>query len=417
MCINLYDFLNLRILYCILSILTIYSIELLLVDDEPFWEPIEWGVFSSWFLFYSLWTWFLAVYLSSRYGAYSPQDRIVWEGLYKVNIFFEFFLLFYMLFITIFVTLPFYYEVTYSVSNIFLWWSVYNMRIFVKVGILFSIFYKISCFLRAQLRWFGVFRLLFFLLILFLIVSFLLFHLFINLLLAPISDTYSYIKRGWMGLEELTQGPCKWGSGPNSRDHFSHHKSSTIFWFKNDPLLSGSLFFFSLLFYLYIFYLYIHIFFLFCSVAITRRVSFNNLSALICAFHKFSIFIYFFWLFFLVSFVYNIIRLPINTTQYSRFWLFFDYFLKIFTDLWVISSPIRFYFILFFYTSLLVLFMRYLIKIKFFILLFLVMSWLIIYISLLINEDIFEYFEFFIYPELVKVYKILVVFFTYVPDN
>ena len=393
------DFFHLRTFFCLFTIFATFAFELLLVDDEPLWEPIEWSVFGSWFLFYSVWTWFLAVYLSSRYGSYSPQDRIVWEGLYKVNIFFEFSLLFNMLFITIFVTLPFYYEVTYSVSNIVLWWSVYNMRVFLKVGLLFSIFYKVSYFMRTQLRWFGTFRLLLFLLVLFIIVSFLLFFLFINFLLAPLADTYSHIRRGWMGLEQLTQGPCRWGSGPNSRDHFSQHKSSTVFWFKNDPLLSGSLFFFCLLFYLYVFFLYIQVFFLLCSVAITRRVSFNNLSVLICSFRKFGIFIYFFWLFFLVSFLYNIIRLPINPTQYSRFWLCFKYFIKIFIDLWATSSFLYYCFIIFLSIVLLFFFTRYLIRIKFYILLFLSGVWLGLYVLLLLNDNFFEFFELYVYEK------------------
>ena len=413
----MFDFFHLRTLYCLLSIFGAFALELLLIDDEPFWEPVEWSVFSSWFLFYSAWTWFLAVYLSSRYGSYSPQDRVVWEGLYKVNIFFEFFLFFYMLFITIFVTLPFYYEVTYSVSNIVLWWSVYNMRIFLKVGLLFSVSYKILHFLRTQLRWFGTFRLLFFLLILFIIMSVLLFFLFINFILAPISDIYSYIRRGWMGLEQLTQGPCKWGSGPSSRDHFSYHKSSTIFWFKNDPLLSGSLFFFCLLFYLYVFFLYMQVFFLLCSLAISRRASFNNLSVLICSFRKFGIFIYLFWLFFVVAFIYNIIRLPINFTQYSRLWLCLSYFMKIFTDLWTSSHFIYFYSTIFFYVLLFFFFTRYLIKVRFYFLLFLSLVWSFLYTLILLNEDFFEFFEFFIYPELEKIYNLLVIFFSYLSDD
>lgn len=361
----------------------------------------------SWLLFLGAWTWFLGVFFSSRYGSYSPQDRVLWVGLYKVNTFFETSFFFNMLFITVFVTLPFYYEVTYSLSNVFLWWSVYNTRLFLKAGIFFSLFYKVSFFLRLQLRWFSVFSLSFLLIILLTLVAYLLFFLFINLLFTPLTDMYSYMRRGWMGLEQLTQGPSKWGSGPSSRDHFSYHRSSTVFWFKNDPLLSGSLFFFCLLFYLFTFFLYIQIFFLLCALHTSRAVSFNNLALLVYSCRRFQTFILFFCWVFVLSFVFHSLRIPLNPCYSNRFFLIISFVANIFLDLFEELLAYADFFIIFFYCLFFFLLIRSLIICRFYFLAFVIMTWFIFFLALQSSVTFWEFVEINLYPALLELLRYL----------
>ena len=356
----------------------------------------------SWLLFLGAWTWFLGVFFSSRYGSYSPQDRVLWVGLYKVNTFFETSFFFSMLFITVFVTLPFYYEVTYSISNVFLWWSVYNTRLFLKAGVFFSLFYKASFFLRLQLRWFSVFSLSFLLLILLALVAYLLFFLFVNLFLTPLTDMYSYMRRGWMGLEQLTQGPCRWGSGPSSRDHFSYHKSSTVFWFKNDPLLAGSLFFFCLLFYLFTLFLYIQIFFLLCALHTSRAVSFNNLALLVYCCRRFQTFILFFCWVFVLSFIFHSLRIPLNPNYPNRFFLIGSFVYKIFVDIFEELSVYSGFFVALFYFVFFLLLARTLIICRLYFLAFAVLTWFFFFFALCYSVTFWEFVELNIYPLLLE---------------
>lgn len=398
----MYDIRYYKTLWYFISIFFSFFVELWLIDDEPLWESVEWSVFMSWLMFIGAWTWFLGVFFSSRYGSYSPQDRVLWVGLYKVNTFFETSFFFNMLFITVFVTLPFYYEVTYSLSNVFLWWSVYNTRLFLKAGIFFSLFYKTSFFLRLQLRWFSVFSLSFLLIILLALVAYLLFFLFINLLFTPLSDMYSYMRRGWLGLEQLTQGPCKWGSGPSSRDHFSYHKSTTVFWFKNDPLLAGSLFFFCLLFYLFTLFLYIQIFFLLCALHTSRTVSFNNLALLVYSCRRFQTFILFFCWVFILSFIFHSLRIPLNPQYSNRFFLIASFVVKIFWDFIEEVGEYFDFLILFLYASFFLLLARSLILRRFYFLAFFILTWFFLFITLCSSITFWEFVELNIYPLLLE---------------
>lgn len=398
----MYDIRHYKTLWYFISIFSSFFFELWLIDDEPLWESVEWSVFMSWLLFMGAWTWFLGVFFSSRYGSYSPQDRVLWVGLYKVNTFFETSFFFNMLFITVFVTLPFYYEVTYSLSNVFLWWSVYNTRLFLKTGIFFSLFYKASFFLRLQLRWFSVFSLSLLLLILLALVAYLLFFLFINLLLTPLTDMYSYMRRGWLGLEQLTQGPCKWGSGPSSRDHFSYHKSSTVFWFKNDPLLAGSLFFFCLLFYLFTLFLYMQIFFLLCALHTSRSVSFNNLSLLVYSCRRFQTFILFFCWVFILSFIFHSLRIPLNPNFSNRFFLIGSFVYKIFSDIFEELLVYSNFFVVSFYFIFFLLLARVLIICRFYFLAFAFLTWFFFFFFLCYSVSVWEFVELNIYPLFVE---------------
>jgi len=47
---------------------------------------------------------------------------------------------------------------------------------------------------------------------------------------------------------QLSHEPGKWGWGNKKRDHFSYHKSSTVFWFKNDGPMAASFIFLHFLF-------------------------------------------------------------------------------------------------------------------------------------------------------------------------
>jgi len=95
----------------------------LLIDDEPLWEPLEWSLVQSWLLFIVLFSWLIETLISSHYGSFTGRDKRVYNGLFKTYWLVEFLFMFTLLITAIFIWTPFYFELTYKVSNIVSWWS------------------------------------------------------------------------------------------------------------------------------------------------------------------------------------------------------------------------------------------------------------------------------------------------------
>ena len=67
--------------------------------------------------------------------------------------------------------------------------------------------------------------------------------LYINFIMSFFSyftDPLWYQKTRTIDYIQLSHEPLKWGWGSSKRDHFSYHKISTVFWYKNDIPFAGA---------------------------------------------------------------------------------------------------------------------------------------------------------------------------------
>ena len=112
------------------GLVIIFSVDALIADDEPIWEPVEWSLLQSWILFIFLFAWIAENLISSRYGSYTGRDKRVWFSWYKTYWLIEGWYVLSMGMASLWVVVPHYYEVTYGVSFIFSWWNWYS-RVFI----------------------------------------------------------------------------------------------------------------------------------------------------------------------------------------------------------------------------------------------------------------------------------------------
>ena len=111
----------------------IFFIDACITDDEPLWEPIEWSLVQTWLLFIFIFAWIAENLITSRYGNYTGRDKRVWFAWYKTFWLIELcYALSYGL-AALFVIVPFYFELTYSVSFIFSWWNWYTRIFFLNL--------------------------------------------------------------------------------------------------------------------------------------------------------------------------------------------------------------------------------------------------------------------------------------------
>jgi hypothetical protein len=122
----------------LLTLLLVISVDSLLIDDEPLWEPIEWSMVQSWILFIYLFSWIAENLIVSRYGSYTGRDKRIWFSWYKTFWGIE---LVYVLSLgaaILCVITPFYYEVNYLLSFSLSWWNWYSQTFFFKFVSLYN---------------------------------------------------------------------------------------------------------------------------------------------------------------------------------------------------------------------------------------------------------------------------------------
>ena len=112
------------------GLILVLSIDALIVDDEPLWEPLEWSLVQTWLLFIFLFAWIGENLISSRFGSYTGRDKRVWFAWYKT-----FWLIggWYEISFgaaALFIIVPFYYEISYHLAFIVSWWDWYNKIFF-----------------------------------------------------------------------------------------------------------------------------------------------------------------------------------------------------------------------------------------------------------------------------------------------
>ena len=115
----------------------IFFIDAAITDDEPLWEPIEWSLVQTWLLFIFIFAWIAENLITSRYGSYTGRDKRVWFAWYKSFWLVELCYAISYGLASLFVIIPFYFELTYTLSFIFSCWNWYTRVFFFFFFIIF----------------------------------------------------------------------------------------------------------------------------------------------------------------------------------------------------------------------------------------------------------------------------------------
>lgn len=240
--------------YYIKGLFLVFAIDALVTDDEPLWEPVEWSLVQTWLLFIFIFAWIAENLVTSRYGSYTGRDKRVWLAWYKS--FWGIELIYAVSYgaASMFVIVPFYYELTYNLTFIFSWWTWYTKIFFFKFLSVYTLILFLSNYFLLNVKWFNWKKNLFLIFFIVLFLAFLLYSQFIVTFFAYFTDPLWYQKTRFVDYIQLSHEPLKWGWGPSKRDHFTYHKVSTVFWFKNDAPFAGAFLMFNLFFFFLYFY-------------------------------------------------------------------------------------------------------------------------------------------------------------------
>lgn len=290
----------------------IFFCDALITDDEPLWEPLEWSMVQSWILFTFFFAWVGENLIVSRYGSYTGRDKRVWFSWYKTFWLIKLWYLITMAVAILFVMVPFYYEVTYLLPFSVSWWNWYLRTFFFKLFSFQAIVLLIAQLIQLNVRWIGWKSISFLTLIITLYFSYLIYvHFFIAF--------FSYFTNpNWYGSTrvsdyvQLSQEPGKWGWGGKKRDHFSYHRSTTVFWFKNDTPFGAALFFMHHLFLISLLSTYIYWLTLVRRVYYMMEVSVTYLTYTVSALRQLFLFSLLLYLFLFLSFMIPFWRSPIE---------------------------------------------------------------------------------------------------------
>lgn len=241
------------VIYC-RGFFIIFGLDALLSDDEPLWEPIEWSLVQTWLFFIFLFAWIGENLISARFGSYVGRDKRVWLAWYKAFWFIEAWYLISYGSASLFIIVPFYYEITYSIAFLVSWWDWYT-RVFVFkfVSFLFLLLY-LGTWLLLNVRWVGWQKLFIAILGITFSLMYLFYFQFITTTFAYFTDPLWYQKSRFNDFVQLSHEPNKWGWGHSKRDHFTYHRVSTVFWFKNDGPFAGAFLMINLFFLLTLFF-------------------------------------------------------------------------------------------------------------------------------------------------------------------
>jgi hypothetical protein len=165
--------------FYIRGLILIFFIDACITDDEPLWEPIEWSLVQTWILFIFIFAWIAENLITSRYGSYTGRDKRVWFAWYKTFWLIDACYVISYGLTAIFIIVPFYYELTYSVSFIFSWWNWYTRVFFFKFISIYTIVLLIAYILQINIRWLNWKKLFLFTLIINFFIAYLLYTHFI----------------------------------------------------------------------------------------------------------------------------------------------------------------------------------------------------------------------------------------------
>ena len=318
----------------------IFFIDACLTDDEPIWEPVEWSLVQSWIMFIFLFAWISENLISSRYGSYTGRDKRVWIAWYKTFWLIEACYIISLGAACLWVMVPFYFEVTYSTSFLVSWWNWYSRVFFFKFISLYTVILFIAYFLQINVRY-ANWRKSFVLIILInFFLSYLIYIHFFMSFFGYFTDANWYHKTRLVDYVQLSHEPNKWSWGTSKRDHFSYHRSSTVFWFKNDGPFASSFLFINLLFLISLFLLYFYWITLIRRVYATQEITYTYTTYCISGLKQFFYFFLFLFIFILFSFMFNYWRLPVEFYWILNTNSWFTNFTSILSDYWTLIKTI-----------------------------------------------------------------------------
>lgn len=258
---------------CLRGLFTIAFVDALITDDEPIWEPLEWSLMQTWLMFIFLFAWIAENLITSRFGSYTGRDKRVWFSWFKTFWLVEGWYTISLCLAALFVITPFYHELTYPMPFIVSWWNWYSRVFFFKFTHTFTLLLLIAYFLQISIRWHNWKKS--FILILFINfgLAYLLYCHFFFTLFGYLTDPSWFAKYRSVDYIQLSHEPNKWAWGPSSRDHFTYHRSTTVFWFKTDGQFSGAFLFFHINFFLLLFFLNFYWLTLIRRVYTTREIT------------------------------------------------------------------------------------------------------------------------------------------------
>jgi len=295
------------------GLVILFGIDACLTDDEPLWEPVEWSLVQSWILFIFLFAWIAENLISSRYGSYTGRDKRVWFSWYKTFWLIE---LWYVLSLgaaSLFVMVPFYYEITYTTSFIVSWWNWYSRVFFFKFVSSYTIILFIAYYLQINLRYWNWKKNFALIILINIFLSYLLYVHFIMSFFGYFTDRNWYNKARLVDYIQMSHEPNKWSwSSPNNRDNFTYHKSTTVFWFKNDGPFASAFLFFHFFFFMALFTLYLFWLTLIRRVYTTQEITYTYTTYCVSALKQFFYFFFLLYIFIFLSFIMNYWRTPIE---------------------------------------------------------------------------------------------------------
>ena len=294
------------------GLLLIFFIDASLTDDEPLWEPIEWSLIQSWILFFFIFSWIAENLITSRFGSYTGRDKRVWFAWYKTFWLIE---LWYALSFgaaSLFVIVPFYYELTYNIAFVFSWWNWYNRIFFFKFISIYSIILVLGHLFLINLRWWNWKKSFIIVIIINIFLSYLIFIHFILTFFGYFTDPLWYQKTRFVDYIQLSHEPLKWGWGPAKRDHFTYHKVSTVFWFKNDGPFASSFLIIHMFLFLSLFFLSIFWITLLRRIYATKEVSYTFATYCISSLRQFFYFFLLLYICIFISYIASYWRFPIE---------------------------------------------------------------------------------------------------------
>lgn len=286
----------------------------LIVDDEPLWEPVEWSMAQAWILVIFLLAWIAENLIVSRYGSYTGRDKRVWFAWYKTFWLIDLGFVLSLGAAIIFVMIPFYYELNYLMSFTTSWWNWYTRVFFFKFLAFNLIVLLGTLFLQIKIRtlhWKSAFILV---LIVNLFFSYLLYTHFFLAFFSYFTHVNWYNSTRLIDYVQLSHEPNKWSWGAKKRDHFSYHKSSTVFWFKNDGPFAAASMLIQFLFFVTLFLTFFYWLILLRRIYSTQEFSFTYTIYAISALKQFFFFFFLLYLFVLGSYLMAYWRFPIEFT-------------------------------------------------------------------------------------------------------
>lgn len=317
--------------FYIKGLMIVLLTDAIFTDDEPLWEPLEWSLVQTWIFFIFIFAWIAENLITSRYGSYTGRDKRVWFAWYKSFWLLEIWYALSYAAAALFVIVPFYYELTYNLSFVFSWWNWYSRIFFFKFISTYSIILLISYFFHLNIKWYNWKKLLLLVLIINFFIGYLLYSHFILSFFGYFTDPLWYQKTRFIDYIQLSHEPLKWGWGPSKRDHFTYHKVSTVFWFKNDGPFAGAFLMIHLFFFLSLFFLYFYWIVLLRKIYTTKEVTYTFSSFCVSSLKQFFYFFFSFFFFIIVSFLINYWRFPIEflwIVNSSSWFINFYYIMK-----------------------------------------------------------------------------------------